>query len=384
MKKVIFIIMLINVFCLCVGCGIQNEAGEQEDENIITSDSENSNESTEPVSFRMKDSKQNMIIATKKELTEFTVEKDDEFTRINNNSINGSFFHPYKDGYFYAVDFLEKGTDGPNAVMCYDNGKGKLTKQKEMLGIVQVLDDTIYYLDENGHLKRKRNEEDIVLDSLDLDTGNWSTLFFTEDYIYFVEEDEESEKSYIYKVDYEGKERQKIYEFDINIDQIYIYKNKLWFAFYEFDDVDKNRLGVLDLVENTINVYKNIHIDNDTTGNSILAVNNGYIYLNSSGLKRLDVQNNLLEKVYKKNVGGVNFTEDCMLFFTEKNLFRINSDGVKNIRTLTGKTEGFGGIRVEKDKLYIYSYAGAFYDNISQIDIEGNIIKEIKGWQSAN
>lgn len=55
----------------------------------------------------------------------------------------------------------------------------------------------------------------------------------------------------------------------------------------------------------------------------------------------------------------------------------MDSDGVKEIKTLKGSTDGFNGIRVEDDKIYIGIYSGAFYSRISQIDTNGRTIKDI-------
>lgn len=159
---------------------------------------------------------------------------------------------------------------------------------------------------------------------------------------------------------------------DVNVQQIYIYRNKLWIMFCEYGEYDKNELGVIDFKEDEVNTYRGIY----PKGKSI-CINNGYLYFNSSGLKRLNLEDNSVEEVFEQNVEGINFTVDNILCYVGKRLFAINTNGVKELKRLTGETAGFGGIRIEENMIYIHSFQGAFSNQIYQIDEEGRIIKKI-------
>lgn len=46
----------------------------------------------------------------------------------------------------------------------------------------------------------------------------------------------------------------------------------------------------------------------------MISFNNGYLYYNSAGLNRLNIQEDVLEQVYKDNVQMLSFTEDSILY----------------------------------------------------------------------
>ena len=111
-----------------------------------------------------------------------------------------------------------------------------------------------------------------------------------------------------------------------------------------------------------------------------VSIQNGYVYFNASGLKRLNIQDNTVEQVYPKNVECINFAEDSILFARNRALYRMNQDGTSKILELGkdyGETGGIGGIHVEDQKVYFMSYEGAFYDYIDQIDLSGKILQKI-------
>lgn len=112
----------------------------------------------------------------------------------------------------------------------------------------------------------------------------------------------------------------------------------------------------------------------------LLSIQNGYVYFNASGLKRLNIQDNTVEQVYPKNVEFINFAEDSILFARNGVLYRMNQDGTTKILELGkdyAETGGIGGIHVEDQKIYFMSYEGAFYSYIDQIDLSGKTKKKI-------
>lgn len=157
--------------------------------------------------------------------------------------------------------------------------------------------------------------------------------------------------------------------------QLFFYEDELWFTFQEFDDENYiERLGKLNLNNRQVSIY---HLKGIADGKVYLSFQNGYLYIQSSDLKRLHIQNNTIERVYPKRVDCLNFTEDGILFARNKKLYRLNQDGIKKILELDSDFDGIGGIHVEDKKIYLSTYAGAFFENVVQIDIDGIIKQKI-------
>lgn len=319
-------------------------------------------------SVNLKNAAKKTALINKNTMKSVLIKEDSTVTQMNNNIIYGNFIIPYQNGYFYSVDSGQG--DGPDDILVYEDAKGNVSQQKEWLNILFVRDD-IYYCTMDG-LKRQRNEDVESIITFQSSVC-WESYYVSENYIYYSVVDEEQEKTYIGKVDYDGKQKQILCELDIQIEQIYLYRGKVWFQYHEFSDTDKTGLGRLDLNNFVIEIYDNIQTDSKFT------VNDGYIYFNSSGLKRLNVNDNLVETIYEKNVDGVNFFEDSILFYSDKNLYKINSKGLKKLKKLRGKTAGYSGILVDNKKVYIGTYAGSFYTGFYEMDETG---KTVKYWDS--
>ena len=367
-KKIVHFLICVFLFIFITGCGGIGITDEKKEDAAVT-DSGKNTDSIDIKSVNLKNAAKKTALINKDTMKSVTIKEDSAVTQMNNNIICGSFIIPYQNGYFYAVDSGKK--DGPDDILVYEDAKGHVSQQKEWGNILFVRDDDIYYCTMDG-LKRQRNEnvENIItFQSSDC----WASYYVSENYIYYFLVDEEQEKTYIGKVDYDGKQKQILCELDIWIEQIYLYRGKVWFKYCEFGDINKTGLGQLDLNNFVMEIYDNIHIDSNFT------VNDGYIYFNSSGLKRLNVNDNLVETIFEKNVDVVNFFEDSILFCSDKNLYKINSKGLKKLKKLRGETLGYSGIRVDNKKIYIGTYAGAFYNEFYEMDETG---KTVKHWDS--
>lgn len=361
----------------------QSDSGGENDDSRANDDSgKNGEAKTTPIPIHVMDSAKEISV-TKTDLTDIVLSGEEEYVQVNNNIINGNFIHPYQGGYFYAVEKGDK--DGPNDVMVYDDGQGQISDRSDLPGILHISGDTFYLWSEDG-LKRQTGDESKTI----IPEKDWflETVCLAEDGIYYAENDEENRLTYLGTVDYEGKTDQQLYALDVKVSQIYYYQDALWFVFQEFDDEDdENLLGKLNLADQEISIY---HLNGKRIGNfegDIIAIQNGYVYFNASGLKRLNIQDNTVEQVYPKNMECINFAEDSILFSrsarnarNNSELYRMNQDGVTKILEL-GKdyteTGGIGGIRVEDQKVYLMSYEGAFYSYIDQIDLSGKIKKKI-------
>lgn len=84
-----------------------------------------------------------------------------------------------------------------------------------------------------------------------------------------------------------------------------------------------------------------------------------------------------MEQLFYKRADAVNFIRDSILFCFNKNLYRMGPDGVNRIKTLKRAVDGFDGIRVEEERIYVRTYSGGQYMKIIQIDIDGRTVKTI-------
>lgn len=367
-KKIVHYLICVFLFIFLTGCGgIGIIEGKKED--VAVTDSGTNMDPIDIESVNLKNAVKKTALINKNTTKSVLIKEDSKITQMNNNIIYGNFIIPYQNGYFYSVDSGQG--DGPDDILVYEDAKGNVSQQKEWLNILFVRDDDIYYCTMDG-LKRQRNEDVESIITFESSVC-WESYYVSENYIYYSVVDEEQEKTYIEKVDYDGKQKQILCELDIWIEQIYLYRGKVWFRYREFSDTDKTGLGRLDLNNFVIEIYDNIQTDSKFT------VNDGYIYFNSSGLKRLNVNDNLVEAIYEKNVEGVNFFEDSILFYSDKNLYKINSKGLKKLKKLRGKTAGYSGILVDNKKVYIGTYAGSFYTGFYEMDETG---KTVKYWDS--
>lgn len=358
------------IFILNTGCGTQSEIGDKTVENVEIDDTHNSSLSWKDIS--LKEMMRHTVSVSSEKISEINLDESDEYVQINNNIINGNFIFPYKKGYLYGCEKV--GKNKTNMVFFYDNGKGKITEQRMPEQLFYICDNAIYYY-ESGSLKRNTNGK--IETIIKFQYSEWNCLFLANHYIYYTDINEENAKTYIYRVDYQGNQKKKLYEFDTNIDQIYLYKNELWFVFHEFNNIEKSGLGRLNCSSNNVVIYEGIVPEGTSEAANKISIVNGYVYFNSSGFKRLNIQNNSVEELFHDNVEGVNFLENCILFYKDKTLYRRDSKGVKKIRKLKGKTEGFEGIRVENNKIFLQSYEGAFYKKISEINKQGEVIRNI-------
>ncbi len=324
--------------------------------------------------FHIAGSHENVIPTTEKELAAIDTGEEEEVVQTNNNRINGSFLYPYQKGYLLNVRRGKAGEQEDTVVFC--DGEGQSEEQSEWTNIVDIQDNIIYYYSPEGRLTRAIGGKTTVFEEME----DPEDVFFARDSIYYTLADEDKEQSYIYKVDYEGKNTERLYQLDVLADQIYLYQDRLWLAYEKFYEPDsKPGLAVIDMEESEINVYQGIHPEE--FGGGRFSVNNGYLYFNSSGLRRLCIQDNSVESIFAENGEKINFTDNGILFASGNKLYFADSSGIKEIKDLGNEGDGFGGIRVEDGNIYIQSYKGtafqSFFRKVSQIDEEGKAVGEL-------
>ena len=143
-------------------------------------------------------------------------------------------------------------------------------------------------------------------------------------------------------------------------------------------DYDSNEIPLwsYDLSEKVFSTY-NI--------GGINAVNNGYLYFirydefEISTLWRFNVKTFHIEQVSDLFVNSVAFCSLGILLQTETELYLLNSDGTTKILDCE-EIEGcvfFVGVSSHNDRIFVKSSAGIFDGRINEIDLNGNIIRQI-------
>lgn len=319
---------------------------------------------------------ENKSVAKKQRKDLDIIQEQEYVQQKNNRMLHGGDIFPYQGGCFFCVD--KEFSEGGNSMYVYDDGQGTVTEFSELsrsgVALEYASDDSIYYYDseENSLIRESKGQSERVID---FECEKIDDCY-TEEGIYYAEMDEEKEKTYIGRVDYDGTDGHKIYELNVAVSQIYKYQDDLWFVYYKFDGT-KNRLGRIHLPDHKVYVYKEINPDDSTP---FISFNNGYLYYNSSGLCRLNIQEDTVEQVYKDNAEFINFTKDSLWFSAGKKLYKMDKDGVKEIMKLKGDTDGFCNILADKDKIYIETYSGGLYNDFYLMDETGKVLKH---WDTA-
>lgn len=325
-------------------------------------------------SFRIDQAKQKTL--EKRKATKLNIKKDDPWVQSNNNRMNGSFVLPYQEGYFYDEAIGEQKSD---SVVVYQDGNGNTEKQEDMCLTMFLYEDNgfVYFYDDNKEeLRRRKDGKTETIIEFFYTCEMEKAVFFAEEAIYYTDITDKYE-TYLCKVGYDGTQKQELYKIDdVHLEQIYKYGNELWFISRESIGTgidERYRLGKINLDDDSLTVYQGIDLDPEGR----LSFNNGYVYFSSNGLNRINIREECVEQVFGKNVYAVNFMDDSLLFCWDRTLYRMDSDGMKKIKTLKGSTDGFNGIRVEDNEIYIGTYGGALYSAISQIDKDGKTLKNI-------
>lgn len=374
MKKTNFLIILV-ALCVCAGCGkAENETTGKD----ISGENETALHDS-VIKVDVLHSADKVTVTAGKERKDLNIIQENEYIRNNNNLVSSGNIIPYQDGYYYYVEI--KPNDGDNFMLVYDDGKGKVTECTKLsengVGLEYISDDYVYYYDsyKDSLFREKDGQSERVIE---FKYFGGTPRYYAEDGIYYTDINEDKEESYIGKLGYDGTDNGELYKLNVAVEQVFKYQDDLWFVYYKFGG-EKNRVGRIHLPDNKVFVYEEITPQGSGPAGNRISFNNGYLYYNSSGLNRLNIQENTLEQVYEDDVQAINFTEDSIWFFTEKNLYKRNKDGVKKIMNVKGETEGFCGIWVDDGKIYIDTYAGGLYNEYYQMDEAGKIVKH---WDS--
>jgi len=309
--------------------------------------------------------------------------KEADETLINNRK---KFIFPCNDGYYYYIEAGDR--DGPHRVLAFDNGNGNPKKQSVGDGFVAkvVRENAVYGFFQNpADLAQKTilsKYENNILTLFDVGS---SKLFFAKDEIYFCNDTEPM----IYKTDYSGKRTglvADLKDYAVGIEKFAIYESKIWFEYDDSDTLQSLKCGFaaydlktheflkfdrggIDLINGGYCYYMN---DKKRSGTDY----NGYLY-------RFNCETFCVEQVLDTKIEVFDFYNDYLLYETENGLYKMNGNENKKNLSISqlGEADYFYGVQVQKERIFVIGGAGAFYDFIAEVDIDGKVVKKIhEGW----
>ena len=74
-----------------------------------------------------------------------------------------------------------------------------------------------------------------------------------------------------------------------------------------FQKADKYNFEKVNLIDNNVTVYNDIHPRENSSAGCQVSFNNGYVYFNSLGFNRLYIKDDYVEQIFEKKVDAVNF-----------------------------------------------------------------------------
>lgn len=328
------------------------------------------------------------IIAIQQPLSDIDTEEVDLFAKNYNN---GEPIFDDNGGYYYEK-LIGKNCFYP--ILYYDNGNGipiktNLPESRYFFYDLVFHNDALYGIlqqdlkEDCSFIMKYQNEslEMIINDSIE----HW---YFAEEGIYY------QIGNAIYLTDYDGINSELIVEIP---DELYtdshnckylrgcrfvVYHGSIWYHHYSYFDKVDVPFWSYDLETKIFT-----QIDTGIDQAKLEAVNNGYLYLSGqNGFWRLNTDNYCIEQVSERNCYSINFFDDNIIFTTSQKkiseVYKINSDGMTKMFDENNKEFGYdksyyNRISTYKDRIFLNVQYGENYGKIVEIDIDGNIIKQI-------
>ena len=314
--------------------------------------------------------------------------EEDEWS-FNNRS---KFIYFTEEGCYYPVEI--GGRQSANYVLCFEDLKGNQTIFEE------TEDYSSYYFDgnavylttygeitpeekfipvykyhklENGELVTfKESEESII-------------PYFTEDYIYY--KNTTYNGTEIRRMDYNFENDEAVIGFGENEIYLYdfiVYDNKIW---YNYSDGSGSKTkypssaACLDLQTGETTNFDDWFM--------VGRINNGYMYYvygeNSEHLNRVNLQTGEPERVVDAewlSDYNYDFYEDYILYSAEGDMLcKYNGEESEVVFTPDDIHPGEGfwlnGVQCQDGRIFVEIGSGAFYEEIVEVDIDGNILNII-------
>lgn len=314
--------------------------------------------------------------------------KEEEWS-FNNRS---KFIYFTEDGCYYPVEI--GGRASANYVLCFEDLNGNQTIFEETEDYSSYyFDGKAIYLTTYGEITPEEKFNPVYkyhkLENGELVTfkeGEESIkLYFTEDYIYYKQTAGNIVE--IRRMDYNFENDEAVIGFGENEIYLYdfiVYDNKIW---YNYSDGSGSKTkypssaACLDLQTGETTNFDDWFM--------VGRINNGYMYYicgeTNEKINRFDMKTGKVERVLEDvkwlYESSYDFCEDHIMYTEGDVLYKY--DGKKSEAICTPDDihpgEGFwlNGVQCQDGRIFVEIGSGAFYEEIVEVDIDGNILNII-------
>ncbi len=302
------------------------------------------------------------IETTLQPLTKLELTDPDEWSVKNQNK----FILLNEEGYYYYIN--HSGKDGPDPTLVLDsNGTCLEQTVSDYFHVYFIQGNTLYGYDDYLGICKYENGQTIPFHV------NPSYFYFTEDYIYF----SQNEESVLYQMDYTGQNTNVVLNLDMDgakFQNFVVYQDKIWFNLADnmvSDDIQHN-FCVYDM-----QTQKLLKFDRGNVGK----INNGWMYYidETHQLYRFHCKTYCVEPVCETRIEAFDFYDNYILYLTEDSLYRFNT--AENTKTLSANQLGdsyyLWNVQCEDDRIFVAAAAGSLYTYIGEINLDGQIIQKI-------
>ena len=315
--------------------------------------------------------------------------KEEEWS-FNNRS---KFIYFTEDGCYYPVEI--GGRASANYVLCFEDLNGNQTIFEETEDYSSYyFDGKAIYLTTYGEITPEEKFNPIhkyhKLEAGELVTFKESEEsiipYFTEDYIYYKHTTDNGTK--ICRMDYNFENDEVVIEFGENEIYLYdfvVYDNKIWYNYC--DNINEKNYCPCHFACYDMMTGETTEFDNRVL---VGRINNGYMYYydghDFNMLNRFNMDTGEAERLFIADsplyYNGYDFFEDYILYSAEGDML-CKYNGEENEVVFTPDnihpSEKFSllGVQCQDGRIFIEIGLGAFYVEIVEIDIDGNILNII-------
>lgn len=382
MKKILTLIIAAGLLCGCVDNNVP-ESGLPEKTTSVTSSS-TTESVTEPATEAASEEKTEP--SSYPEIMELDLAEPDKDDLLNKRKT--IFFTD--NGYYYYSEI--GGRDSANYVLSYDSGDGNCMPIENGEDCIWRFTDgdTIYGVQHYTHsgdslMSKICKYKDGAITPI-AEIGYLSAFYFTDEYIYYYD----NEKT-ICRMDYNGENIEEIVKLD-SIEEFAVHDDKIW---YKYTIKENNRFISKTAVYN-IETGESVDLMVNFIHYCDFRFNGRYMYCIDSAYRLLRTNtDDYTVEVVCENADCFDFCGKYIIYAcnssdndSDGKLYRFSNDEnteIFNAKELLNQEYYYDidTIQCENGQIFIDISSGPFYSCVTELDIDGNLIKkyyETKLW----
>lgn len=298
-------------------------------------------------------------------LTDIETGEPDKTYYLNNSKI---MFSDEKERYYYVY---KNGRDSDYYVL------GRETKDKKYY-FLENADDFTAYLYKNGVFYGNYRQDkfcsfkDGDYTTLKYEEKNISNVYFTDEFIYFINRNDNGTE--FLRMRYDGSDVESIAYINLQVSKYSVHDNLI---FYEADYL---KYGVY-------NTETSVDTPLDNGGAGIFCGDYMYFISNEHILYRMNINDFTCEKI-SENIRRMAFYDDYIIYqpYTEDvsgdgQLYRLGKGENKKIfdagEILKNNYYYDISVQANEENIFVQVNSGPYYTYIAEIDIDGNVIEKI-------